>query len=244
MQKLPPETERLWHRLQHEPLLAGWYLIGGTALSLLIGHRQSEDLDFAWPGGGKLPVHVLSQLTANLESEGWHCERDDDADAYDEFLIAGMSLHDHQQNFSATAGGDRVKLTFFSPDPPFSTLLQKSAAATVVIPPLPLLFQSKALAACGRSTVRDWVDLYILMSQHGFTMEDFAAAYEAAGAKLQLDIAFNRLTSGQPRAGDPGVAGLMENPPAVEKLAEFFRKVIAEWKRSRAEAAWQMRSTS
>jgi len=237
MRTLPPETERLWHRLEKEPLLAGWYLIGGTALSLLIHHRQSEDLDFAWPRSKNLPVRLLGQLTADLESEGWHMERDDDANAYEEFLIAGMSLHDFQQNFIATAGGDRVKLTFFSPDPPLSALLPESSAATVVIPPLRMLFQSKALAACGRSTVRDWVDLYILMTQHGFTMDDFAAAYEATASKLQLDIAFTRLTSGQPRAGDPGVAALMANPPAVEELAGFFRKVITDWKRSRADAA-------
>ena len=237
MPTLPPETERLWRRLESEPLLAGWYLIGGTALSLLIGHRQSEDLDFAWPGGGKLPVHLLRQLTARLETEGWHLARDDDANAYDEFLIAGMSLHDYQQNFIATCDGDSVKLTFFSPDPPLSALLPPSDAATVIIPPLPLLFQSKALAACARSTVRDWVDLYILMTQHGFTMDDFAAAYEATGSKLQLDIAFNRLTSGQPRAGDPGVAGLMQHPPPVDDLSAFFSKAIGEWKRAKANHA-------
>jgi Nucleotidyl transferase AbiEii toxin, Type IV TA system len=180
MPTLPPETERLWRRLEHEPLLAGWYLIGGTALGLLIGHRQSEDLDFAWPVGGKLPVHVLSQLITNLDLNGWQLKRDDDPNAYDEFLIVGMSLHDYQQNFIATAGGDPVKLTFFSPDPPLAALLPKSTAPAVVIPPLPLLFQSKALAASARSTVRDWVDLYILMTQHGFTMDDFVSAYNLA----------------------------------------------------------------
>jgi len=78
---LPPETERLWRRLESEPILAGWYLIGGTALSLLIGHRQSEDLDIAWSGGGKLPVQLLNKLMASLNSEGWRLERDDDAAA-------------------------------------------------------------------------------------------------------------------------------------------------------------------
>ena len=94
----------------------------------------------------------------------------------------------------------------------------------------PVFFQTTALAACGRSTVSDCVDLYIRITQHGFTLEDFAAACEAADAALQLDIVFNRLTSGQPRAGDPGVAGLMENPPAVEELAGFSREAIGEWK--------------
>ena len=30
MPPLSPETNRLWRRLENEPLLAGWYLIGGT----------------------------------------------------------------------------------------------------------------------------------------------------------------------------------------------------------------------
>ena len=38
---------------------------------------------------------------------------------------------------------------------------------------------------------------------------------------FQFDIAFHRLTSGQSRAGDPSVAGLMENSLAVEELPEI-----------------------
>lgn len=234
MPPLPPPTERLWRRLENDPLLAGWYLVGGTALSLRIGHRISEDLDFAWPQEKTLPRPTLEVLVRALESEGWHMERNDDARAYEEFLIAGMRLHDYQQDFIASRVDGRVKLTFFSPEPPLSAILPVSDAPVVVVPSLPLLFQSKALAASGRSTVRDWVDLHVLMTRHGFTIDDFAAAYETAGSKLQLDIAFSRLTSGQPRAGDPGIEGLMENPPTVEELAEYYKTAIGEWKRRRA----------
>ena len=38
-------TLRLLKNLQAEPLLADTRLVGGTALSLQIGHRESEDLD-------------------------------------------------------------------------------------------------------------------------------------------------------------------------------------------------------
>lgn len=38
-------TLRLLRKLQAEPLLSRSYLVGGTALSLQIGHRESEDLD-------------------------------------------------------------------------------------------------------------------------------------------------------------------------------------------------------
>jgi hypothetical protein len=236
---LPAATARLWHRLEMEPLLAGWYLVGGSALALRIGHRMSEDLDFAWPDGTKLPVPKVDALVRILESEGWTMERKDNAGSYDEFLIAGMSLHDYQQDFLATGSEGTVKVTFFSPDPPLAKLLPHSDLPSVIVPDTRVLFQTKALVASSRSTVRDWVDLYILMTQHGFTIDDFAAAYEAAGSKLQLDIAFDRLTSGQPRAGDPGVEGLTENPPTVEAMVAYFREELRKWKLARAGKAWR-----
>jgi len=235
---LPPATERLWQRLQSEPLLAGWYLIGGTALSLRIAHRVSEDLAFAWPQGNKLPRPALDALVRSLGNDGWHLERNDNAAAYEEFLLAGTSLHDYQQDFIATSDIGQVKLTFFSPEPPLSAILPASQSPVPVVPPLPLLFQCKALAACGRSTVRDWVDLHVLITQHGFGMNDFVAAYQAAGAGRQLDLAFQRLASGQPRVGDPGVEGLMPHPPTVAELAGFFRTEIVRWKSHRAATEW------
>ncbi len=241
---LPPETERLWKRLESEPLLAGWYLIGGTALALRIGHRQSEDLDFAWPGGGKLPAPRLAALTAMLETEGWTFVRDDDANAYDEFLIAGMSLYDYQQNFIASDGGSAVKLTFFSPEGPLANLLPLSEAQLVTIPALALLFQAKALVSLQRSASRDWLDLYILMTRHGFTMEDYAGAFQMAGAGNQLDLAFQRLCSGRPREGDPGYETLDPAAPSVQEMAAFFQEKLRQWKQQKADETWEDQSSA
>ncbi len=48
IETLPPKTSSLILQLQDTPLklLSKFYLSGGTALSLQIGHRESEDLDF------------------------------------------------------------------------------------------------------------------------------------------------------------------------------------------------------
>ena len=46
---LPVETERVWEFLKEQPALAGFVLIGGTALAPRIGHRRTEDLDLAYP---------------------------------------------------------------------------------------------------------------------------------------------------------------------------------------------------
>lgn len=45
-QTVEPSTLELLRRLQQEPLMASFNLVGGTALALRLGHRKSVDLDF------------------------------------------------------------------------------------------------------------------------------------------------------------------------------------------------------
>ncbi len=45
-QTLPPSTAHLVEQLRHVSELQKFYLSGGTALSLQLGHRESQDLDF------------------------------------------------------------------------------------------------------------------------------------------------------------------------------------------------------
>lgn len=48
LDRLPPATKRAFLTYTKMPLFkeSGWYLAGGTALALQVGHRQSVDLDF------------------------------------------------------------------------------------------------------------------------------------------------------------------------------------------------------
>lgn len=47
LDRLPGTTRRAFlYFIEHHLLPPSWYLAGGTALSLQIGHRQSQDLDF------------------------------------------------------------------------------------------------------------------------------------------------------------------------------------------------------
>jgi len=43
---LHPDTAQLWNRLTHRLCLPGYLLVGGTAIALYLGHRESNDLDF------------------------------------------------------------------------------------------------------------------------------------------------------------------------------------------------------
>ncbi len=46
VETLPKTTERVLASIKSIPELKNFYLSGGTALALLLGHRESEDLDF------------------------------------------------------------------------------------------------------------------------------------------------------------------------------------------------------
>lgn len=112
---LPEPTKALWSKIRDEPLLKGGILIGGTALTLRIGHRRSEDLDFAFLSE-RLPSAAINLLLRKYPD--W--TRNDNLLSYEEFQIAGQSLHDYQQDF---VSGDGVKITFLAEEKPVWAIL-------------------------------------------------------------------------------------------------------------------------
>lgn len=84
------------------------------------------------------------------------------------------------------------------------------------------LFQNKCLVSALRSKTRDWVDLYLLLRDHGFTMRDYRAAFRRAGLDSQSDIGLSRLCSGVPQKDDEGYAHLLPGPPTVAEMKAFF----------------------
>ncbi|CAN5865119.1 hypothetical protein BH11VER1_BH11VER1_26800 [soil metagenome] len=228
---LKPETDHVWQCLREQPALAGFVLIGGTALTLHIGHRLSEDLDFACllP---KLPRARLRALIQSCAGQGVLFRANDDAGAVDDFEISGMDLHDHQQDFLVNGV---VKVSFFCPEAPLHALLEsREEHAGVRIAMLRELFQSKAILTASRSKTRDWFDLYILMQQHGFTMKDFYTAYVQAGIPNQYDLGIKRLCSGHPQASDEGYEALVKAAPSVAELQQFFLQKRDDYERAKA----------
>jgi hypothetical protein len=50
------------------------------------------------------------------------------------------------------------------------------------------------------------------------------AAFREAGAESQCDIGLSRLCSGHPQRDDEGYHPLLQNPPTLEQMTEFFRQ--------------------
>lgn len=218
---LRPDTERVWHHLEHQAALAGFVLIGGSAITLHIHHRLSEDLDFAWTGH-RLPRASLDIMSRTLSEAGMVFQRDDDPAAADEFEIAGMDLHDHQQDFFV---GGKVKVSFFTADEPLTRILSDENIGTGPrIATLDELFASKCLVAASRSKSRDWFDLYCLMTRHGYTLDTFQAVFAKAGIPGQFDLAMQRLCSGRPSLSDEGFEHIAPHAPSLEEMRDYFSR--------------------
>lgn len=224
---MPPSTAALFARLNHEPLLAPFTLIGGTALALHLAHRRSEDLDFITTGE-KLPRAALDQLAANLRSENHALVTKDDPAAYDDFVNAGLSLHDHSQTWLVD---DSVKLTFFTADFHHKNLLGSSGGREGFgIASLAQLCDLKAIVAASRSKSRDWLDLYLLERDHGYGLKAWKQAYDrAALTDAHFETALDRICRGTVPPGDEGFDALLPDPPSLEDIAGHFRRLRRDY---------------
>jgi hypothetical protein len=226
---LRPDTAALWQALQHPDvtsLLRGFVLIGGSALTLRIGHRVSEDLDLAY-AEGKLPVLRIPGLMDALARQGIDCVRQHDVAAEEEFIEAGLDLGDFQQNFVALRS---VKLTLISLDQPARTLISGDAAPPLRVATLDEIFKTKSLACADRSKTRDWYDLHTLMTEKGYTIADLHNAFVEVGQPSKYDIAKSRMTSGRPDASDEGylqVAG--RSKPTLDAMRDYFEAGFREF---------------
>jgi hypothetical protein len=215
---LPPATEHVWSFLKDQPVLGGFVLIGGSAMALRIGHRLSEDLDFAWVEP-RLPRVRLDALRRAAEAGGFDFERQEHEAAVVEFAEAGLDILDYQQNYLVNHG---VRVSFFAPERPLASVLTGAPEPKVRVATLAELFKAKSLVSAQRSKTRDWLDLYLLLKEHGFTLQDYRAAFVEADVASQCDTGLSRLCSGVPQSDDEGYAHLLPHPPTLVEMRAFF----------------------
>jgi len=133
-------------QLGQEPLLRSFYLAGGSAVALHLGHRISIDLDFFTLQDD----YAAESLTQQLRAIG-HL--------------------DIQQQSRGTLIGllKGVRISFFSY--PYPTLAEMAALDNVVVAHLLDIALMKLVAISQRGTKRDFIDLYFIC-QHGYRLDD------------------------------------------------------------------------
>lgn len=234
---MPEGTACLFREIMKNPLLDHFILIGGTALSLHIRHRISEDLDFITllP---RLPRAALMELERQLLANGHKIEHLVNPGAYEDFQISGLELADQQQDWIVDG---EVKLTFFAAEPQHLKLLgqtheRKESDGGFKIAMRDELCCLKATVTASRSKSRDWLDLFVLERDYGFGVACWKEAFDRAGlSPMQFEIALNRMCEGRLGAGDEGYSALLPDAPGVPEMQERFRKLREEYEQTMAQ---------
>ncbi|MGA1382935.1 MAG: nucleotidyl transferase AbiEii/AbiGii toxin family protein, partial [Burkholderiaceae bacterium] len=185
MEFMPEATKRNFARLKDDPRLAGFTLVGGTALALQIGHRISEDLDFN-VFGQKLPIKVIDELLNDLAAGGAEIESLITSEQKLQFKINTSENLDHYiQDYLI----DGAKVTFHSRNegdrPKAQIDFLKSAPKLAVsergfnVLGIDGLLVMKSLVIYDRVKSRDINDLMVLTKVHGYTLDDIFTAIDA-----------------------------------------------------------------
>jgi predicted nucleotidyltransferase component of viral defense system len=145
---MPANTKTVFDKLSLNIFISKYTLVGGTALSLQIMHRLSEDLDFIYDGE-KLNINSLKRNVATI---------------FPDYRIIRQE-HNWQIDFLIS----NVKVTFFSTGAialPFKVKDHSFRYKTINICKAITIASLKMAAIAQRNTIRDYYDLYTLIKNH------------------------------------------------------------------------------
>lgn len=138
LDRLPRATQRAFRLAVQFPFLArgGWYLAGGTALALQVGHRKSVDLDFFTPRR----QFRIAALERNLSStDRWVSDQRNEGTLYGRLVGAKASF---------------IAYPFYEPSP----RRLRCGMVSILLPEDVAAMKITAISQRGRK--RDFVDLY------------------------------------------------------------------------------------
>lgn len=144
-------------KLVTEDLCAGFYLAGGTALALQLGHRRSIDFDLFSPD-----PFDSAQKVRDLDQAG----------RFELF---------HQDKDTVNASLDGVRLSFFHYR--YRLIQPLMAYETLAVARKLDIAAMKVQAIAGRGSRKDFIDLYFLMKE--YYLDKIMAAYSSKfGSRL------------------------------------------------------------
>lgn len=158
---LRQETIPVFEAVSQMEVVKGLYLCGGTAQSIQMRHRKSEDLDFELLGLKKeRPMLDFSAISNEVSSVFPNCRK--------EFL---------SKNQLQIFVNGNVKLSFFRPENSVPELGKGFVYNNIITPSLQELLGMKLFTIAVRSAFRDYYDIFALLKD-GY---DLAQGVEYAG---------------------------------------------------------------
>lgn len=224
---MPERTRRVFQVLAQEPLMRGFVLVGGTALSVQIGHRLSEDLDF-WLPGIAMSKDRVDAVLSNLGKSGIHHEFATPAWKISQARINDIDLLSQSRDHIV----DGVKVTFFArEDVPyryFAGLHRIEGQAQFGIADEDAIFNMKSWLISQRVRSRDLFDLMVLM-QRGKTIQDILDAGANAYPSFQREYAKDVLVGNVPvDAEDEGFESI-DLDAAIDDVHQYLLSAVNEY---------------
>lgn len=237
MDFMPEATHKNFVRLKDDVRLAGFSLVGGTALALQIGHRISEDLDFNI-FGQKLPIRAIDGVLNTLAASGASIESLITSEQKSRFKInTSESLDHYVQDYLI----DGAKVTFHSRnenDRPRQQIdFLKSAHKVRVckggfdVLGVDGIFVMKSIVVYDRIKSRDIYDLMVLTRDHGYTLDAILSAIDAYQPIRDKDPEhFKRVVTGviPLDQGDEGFSSIHVNVK-MDAIYKHFKKLINDY---------------
>ena len=177
-----------------------YYLVGGTAIALHIGHRRSIDFDL-------------------FKLSGLNHKKNLDRIALGGFAYQISRRVEEQMNLIVNG----VKVTFFQY--PFPIEAENKFENVFRLPSLLTLAAMKAYALGRRSKWKDYVDLYFLLKGY-YQLEDvIRKANEIFGDLFSEKLFRAQLSYFDDVDYTEEVEYLIENPPSNDEIKDFLTKV-------------------
>ena len=207
---LAPQTSEVFERITRLECIKPFVLVGGTALSLQLNKRQSEDLDFmCWKKSAKdKPEVPISAIKQEIESIGRIDSMEIGSFGFVEFVIEGVKL-----SFYA-APRKRIRSMQVIP---FKNNLQ--------IADIKSIGAMKMEAMLRRSKFRDYYDIYSILKEGVDIQEVIEMALERSGHLLKRKNLLAILTDGERFRKDNA---FMQLNPVYEISALDIQEYIKE----------------
>jgi len=248
IESLPESTRKVFLHLAASRLAQGLTLIGGSAMALQVGHRNSEDLDF-WLPAEKLDKGRIASLIDEVRLAGFDAQL---ITPHHKIVAAKINGHDllaHVQDYTI----DGAKVTFFAradvPYRHFDTFDRLSDAQAegahaegtqiqFAIMGLEGIFAMKSYVIHQRVRSRDLLDLKTFVLA-GKTLDDILKAGTAADPTCSPEVAKAILCGEIPLDQDDEGFESIGLETSFEDVLSFFRQAIDDHEQAIAEAIAQ-----
>ena len=229
-------TRTVYTRLSKFPEISKFILVGGTALSLQVNHRLSEDLDFA-SLDEKLDRPAIKNIVFSLKKEGYEILETTPISAIEEFANEGLDLDDFHQDYLING----VKVTFFK----FGDNREEREAVaqsglshhgSIRVLDADGLFITKCLALAERIKSRDIFDLWWFVNSGGRNVEDIFRTIRKFRPHIDYDHIRYRLLDWPIAKTDEGFESLVSGTQTIESIRSNLRDLVGKLEEDQAKS--------